>query len=150
MQKLIVDTNVVVSALISSSIPSKILYELVLAEKVELCLSDEVIMEYVEVLNREKFSKFVNFKSNVEIVLNRLREVATFYQTDRKIYILSDTSDNKFLELAAVSSADYLTTGNTLDFNITEFEYTRILTPREYWVGTHLKVNTNIQLPTCS
>jgi uncharacterized protein len=133
MQKLILDTNVIVSALISSSIPSKILYELVLTEKVELCLSEEVLSEYVEVLNREKFSKFANFKTKAEVVLNRLREIATFYQTDRKIEVLTDTSDNKFLELAAVSAADYLTTGNTLDFTITEFEYTRILTPREYW-----------------
>ncbi len=133
MQKLILDTNVIVSALISSSIPTKILYELVLTEKVEICLSEEVLAEYVEVLNRENFSKFAGFKTKAEVVLNRLREIATFYQTDRKIEVLADTSDNKFLELAAVSSADYLTTGNTLDFTITEFEYTRILTPREYW-----------------
>ncbi len=133
MQKLILDTNVIVSALISSSIPSKILYELVLTRKVEICLSEEVLAEYVEVLNRDKFSKFANFKTKAEVVLNRLREIATFYQTDRKIEVLTDTSDNKFLELAAVSSADYLTTGNTLDFTITEFEYTKILTPREYW-----------------
>jgi putative PIN family toxin of toxin-antitoxin system len=133
MQKLILDTNVIVSALISSSIPSKILYELVLTEKVEICLSEEVLVEYLEVLNREKFSKFAHFKTKAEVVLNRLREIATFYQTDRKIEVLTDTSDNKFLELAAVSAADYLTTGNTLDFTITEFEYTKILTPREYW-----------------
>jgi len=133
MQKLILDTNVIVSALISSSIPSKILYELVLTRKVEICLSEEVLAKYVEVLNRDKFSKFANFKIKAQVVLNRLREIATFYQTDRKIEVLTDTSDNKFLELAAVSSADYLTTGNTLDFTITEFEYTKILTPREYW-----------------
>jgi putative PIN family toxin of toxin-antitoxin system len=57
MQKLILETNVIVSALISSSIPSKILYELVLTEKVEICLSEAILSEYVEVLNREKFSK---------------------------------------------------------------------------------------------
>ena len=68
-----------------------------------------------------------------EVVLSKLREISTFYRTDRKVTILTDTSDNKFLELAAVSSADYLTTGNTLDFTIIEFEYTKILTPREYW-----------------
>lgn len=133
MQKLILDTNVVISSLISSSIPSRILYDLVLTEKVEICLSQEVLTEYIEVLNREKFSKFPNFKTKAEVVLNRLREVATYYQTNRKIEVLTDTSDNKFLELAAASSADYLTTGNTLDFTITEFEYTKILTPRDYW-----------------
>ena len=133
MQKLILDTNIIVSALISNSIPTKILYEIVLTQKVQTCLSEEVFAEYVEVMNREKFVKYTNFKTKADIVLNKLREISKFYKTDRKIDILTDTSDNKFLELAAVSSADYLITGNTLDFDITEFEYTRILTPREYW-----------------
>lgn len=121
MQKLILDTNVIVSALISSSIPSKILYDLVLTQKVKTCLSEEVFAEYVEVLNRDKFSQFINFKTKVEVVLNRLREISTFYKTDGKVEILVDTSDNKFLELTVVSAADYLITGNTLDFTITEF-----------------------------
>ncbi|TAF63569.1 MAG: putative toxin-antitoxin system toxin component, PIN family [Cytophagales bacterium] len=115
---------------------------MVLTRKVEICLSEEVLAEYVEVLNRDKFSKFANFKTKAEVVLNRLREIATFYQTDRKIEVLTDTSDNKFLELAAVSSADYFTTGNTLDFTITEFEYTKILTPREYW-DNYAPLNNN-------
>ena len=133
MQKLILDTNVIVSALISNSIPSQILYEFVLDKKVETCLSDEIFAEYLEVLGRDKFSKFGNFKTKADVVLNKLREISTFYKTDRKVEILTDVSDNKFLELAAVSSADYLVTGNTLDFTISEFEYTRILTPRAYW-----------------
>ena len=133
MQKLILDTNIIVSALISNSIPTKILYELVLTQKVKTCLFDEIFAEYVEVMNREKFTKYTNFKLKADIVLAKLREISKFYKTDRKIEVLTDTSDNKFLELAAVSSADCLITGNTLDFQITEFEYTRILTPREYW-----------------
>jgi uncharacterized protein len=133
MQKLILDTNILVSALISNSIPTKILYELVLLQKVKMCLSDVIFSEYVAVMNREKFVRYANFKTNVDIVLSKLREISIFYKTDRKVEVLTDTSDNKFLELAAVSSADYLITGNILDFQITEFEYTRILTPREYW-----------------
>jgi putative PIN family toxin of toxin-antitoxin system len=133
MQKLILDTNVIVSALISNAIPTKILYELVLAQKVKTCLSDEIFSEYVAVINREKFSQYANFKTNADIVLSKLREISTIYKTDRKVEVLTDASDNKFLELAAISSADYLITGNILDFQLTEFEYTRIMSPREYW-----------------
>ena len=133
MQRIIIDTNIIVSALISNSIPTKILYELVLTEKVTTCLSNEIFLEYVDVLNRDKFSRFPNFKTNADIVLNRLREISKFYKPKEKIDILSDTSDNKFLELAAISSADYLITGNLVDFTISEFEYTRIITAREYW-----------------
>ncbi len=133
MQKLILDTNVVVSALISNSIPTKILYELVLNQKVETCLSKEILKEYVEVLNRDKFSKYANFKTNADIVLKKIHEISKVYKTDRKINILTDVSDNKFLELAIASSADYLITGNTNDFQMDDFEHTTILTPREFW-----------------
>jgi putative PIN family toxin of toxin-antitoxin system len=70
MQKLILDTNVIVSALISNSIPTKILHELVLTQKVQTCLSDEIFAEYVEVMNRAKFVKYTNFKLRADIVLN--------------------------------------------------------------------------------
>ena len=133
MQKIILDTNIIVSALISNSIPTKILYELVLTQKVKTCLSDEIYFEYYEVMNRDRFAKFPDFKSKADLVLNRLREISIFYKPDRKIEILTDTSDNKFLELSAVSYADFLITGNILDFQLTEFEYTKIMTPREYW-----------------
>jgi uncharacterized protein len=133
MQKLILDTNVIVSALISNSIPTLILYDLVLVGKVGVYLSEAILEEYIGVLCREKFSKFPNFKSNSNVVLNKLREISIFYTITEKVEILSDASDDKFLELAASSSADYLITGNTADFPIKEFEYTRIVTPREYW-----------------
>jgi putative PIN family toxin of toxin-antitoxin system len=64
MQKLILDTNVIVSALISNAIPSKILYELVLTEKVKICLSEEVFAEYVEVLSRESSQNLLISKPN--------------------------------------------------------------------------------------
>ncbi len=133
MQKVILDTNVIVSALISSAAPSRIVYELVLTERVEHCLSEEVFAEYVEVLNRDKFVKYLNFKLKAEIVLSKIKEVSTFYQTGPALTLLKDTSDNKFLELAAASAADFLITGNTLDFTITEFECTKIMSPKSYW-----------------
>lgn len=133
MQKIILDTNVIVSALISNSAPTQILHEIILARKVKLCLSDDIFDEYVAVLNRGKFDRFANFKLNADLVLNKINEIASFYKPIVKLDLISDISDNKFLELASVSSADYLVTGNTSDFIMKEFEYTTILNPREYW-----------------
>ena len=133
MQKIILDTNVIVSGLISSSIPTRILNELVLTREIELCISQQIINEYLEVLGRDKFRRFSNFKSKSDIVLNRIKDIAFFYKTEVTIEVLSDVSDNKFLELAVVSEADFLITGNINDFTFTEFKSTKILTPREYW-----------------
>lgn len=133
MQKVILDTNVIVSALISSSYPSKILYHLALTGKVDICLSEQVYLEYVDVLRRKKFLKFNDFLINADIVLKRLNEVSFFFQPTTKIDVLSDDGDNKFLELALVSNADFLITGNTNHFDFAEFGITRIVNPKDYW-----------------
>lgn len=79
MQRIILDTNVIVSALLSNSIPTTILHDLVLTQKVRICISDEIFFEYVEVMNRDKFAKFTDFKSKADIVLSRLHEISKFW-----------------------------------------------------------------------
>jgi uncharacterized protein len=133
MQKIIVDTNVIVSALISNSIPTKILYEIVFNEQAIICISADIYTEYVEVLSREKFNKFPRFKDKSSVVLAKIKEIGEMYEPEKQLAILSDAPDNRFLELADISSADFLITGNTQDFTIDEYEYTKIVTPREYW-----------------
>lgn len=134
MQKLILDTNVIVSALISNSIPTKILYELVLTKDAETCVSTEIFTEYIEVLSRDRFDKYPNFRSKADVVLNKLREICSFHRHHKNVELITaDLSDNKFLEVAAASYADYLITGNSLHFTFSEFEYTRIVSRREYW-----------------
>lgn len=134
MQKLVIDTNVIVSALISrQGIPAKIIDELVLEDKVTVCLSVDILQEYIDVLNRNKFLKIRHFKQNAVIFLSYLDEFADYFETDEKVNILSDADDNKFLDLAAAAKADYIITGNTNDFNIQEFKGTKIVTPSDYW-----------------
>ena len=59
--RLILDTNVLVSALIQRNYPYFII-DLVLADNtLQLCISDQLFAEYIEVLNREKFSKFSDY-----------------------------------------------------------------------------------------
>ena len=132
MQKIILDTNVVVSALISKSYPHQILYNYVFARKVVLCISNEIVEEYIEVLNRDKFEKFLNFKNNAEVVLNKLIEISTSYTPTEKLVIISDLADNKFLELAKESDSEFLITGNHKDFYFELFENSKIVSPRLY------------------
>ena len=63
MQKIIIDTNVLVSALIQRNYPNFIIYNYVLENLVEVCISVELFEEYFEVLNRPKFIKYPDFIS---------------------------------------------------------------------------------------
>lgn len=139
MQKVIIDTNVIVSALISKGIPSKILTELVFERKIELQLSEEIFSEYVGVLMRPKFIRIPSFQLNAEIVISRIEELAKRTQPTEKLDIITDKNDNRFLELALATHADYLITGNINDFTMDRIGKTMVLTPSAYWNNHHPK-----------
>lgn len=133
MQKIILDTNVVVSALIQKSFPHLILQELYIEREIKLCLSEALMTEYYEVLNRDKFSRFPDFKLNADIILADIRANAIFFKPKKKVRKLKDADDDMLLELAQESKADFLITGNTNDFTIKKFKKTKIVNPRDYW-----------------
>jgi putative PIN family toxin of toxin-antitoxin system len=133
MQKVILDTNVIVSSLIQKSYPHHIVFNHVLEGHVQLCLSEALMDEYREVLSRPKFSRIPRFGSNAEIVLTHFSKIALFYEPRIRLDIIKDTSDNKLLELADESNADFLITGNTADFTLTQYKHTCILSPRNFW-----------------
>ncbi|MEX2335918.1 MAG: putative toxin-antitoxin system toxin component, PIN family [Fulvivirga sp.] len=133
MQKVVIDTNVVVSALISDGIPSKIITDLVFEHQIEIQLSEDVFAEYVNVLTRPKFRRIPNFQVNAEIVLSRMEELAFKAEPSEKLNIISDENDNRFLELALETNADYLITGNSNDFTMDKIGKTVILSPATYW-----------------
>ena len=47
------------------------------------------------------------------------------------------------LELAYESKADFIITGNTNDFTISEYLHTKIVTPREFWELTINNLSLN-------
>jgi len=90
--------------------------------------------EYIEVLGREKFARFPDFKARAELVLNRIHEISTKFSPNIRVHTIADEEDNRFLELALVAQPDFLITGNTNDFTIKTVGRTQIVTPREYCV----------------
>lgn len=132
MKKIILDTNVLISGLIQKNYPHFILLACI-DNKVSLCLSQEILKEYKEVLARPKFARFPDFKSNADFFINRIASIALFYEPSIKINIINDEADNRFLELAEASKADYLITGNTNDFTMNHYKTKEIISPKKYW-----------------
>ena len=139
MQKLVIDTNVLVSALIQRSYPYLILQEILSNPELQICLSEPLLKEYVEVLNRKKFAKFPDFVAKAQFVLTEIERLALMYDPKMQLDVISDKDDNKLLELAAESRANFLITGNHTDFTIEIYESTQIVNPKIYW-SDHFKM----------
>lgn len=133
MQKIVIDTNVIVSSLIQRNYPHFIISELFIEDKFQLCISDELMAEYYEVLTRQKFARFQDFFIRAESLLVEIEAKATKYFPTITLEIISDDDDNMILELADECKADFVITGNSTDFTFPTFKQTKIVTPKEYW-----------------
>lgn len=133
MQKVVIDTNVLISALIQRSFPFLIVQELFLEHRFQICVSQELMAEYYEVLNRPKFSKFPDFVVKAEALLVEIESNSKIYKPQIKLDLITDADDNMILELADECNADFIITGNTTDFTFPEYKNTKIVTPKEYW-----------------
>ena len=123
------DTNVVVSAaLYADSLPAS-LVSLAIEGQVRLFLSPPILEEYTEVLKRPKF-KFDRRKVNR--LLRDLSHAAIMVMPESRINASPDDTDNRFLECAHASGADYLVTGNKRHFPFPAYEGTAIVSPAEF------------------
>jgi hypothetical protein len=133
MQRIILDTNVLVSALIQRSYPYLILNELFVEQKIEVCVSEALLLEYYDVLRRKKFAKYPEFVSKAELVLADIESKSLRFRPRTHLKIISDLQDNRLLELAQECKADFLITGNTNDFTMAKHKQTKIVSPKQYW-----------------
>ena len=133
MQKVIIDTNVIVSSLIQKSYPYHIVFDLFIEDKIHLCVSHQLLVEYYTVLERPKFIQFQDFTTKARNVLANIEMKSTYYKPRIILDIIPDKDDNKILELADECEADFIITGNINDFTLSQYKQTRIVTPRDYW-----------------
>jgi putative PIN family toxin of toxin-antitoxin system len=129
MLRVIYDTNVIVSAVLKNgSIPAS-LVALAISRKVRLCLSPPILAEYAEVLHR---SKFALEPQAVDRLIADISHEAIIVHPTVRLAIAPDEADNRFLECASESEADYLITGNIRHFPQPAYHRTRIMMPANF------------------
>ena len=126
--RVVIDTNVVISAAITDrGIPAAVL-DLVAAHAATLCVSAPILAEYEGVLLRPKLRLDM---VRVSWLLDLMRKEGVLIAPVRAVKESPDEADNRFLECAVAAGADYLVTGNTKHFP-REFETTKIVTARRF------------------
>ncbi len=130
--KIVIDTNVIVSALKSKNGFSFKLLSSINDERFQVSISVPLILEYEDAIKREK-SRIGLEKVNLEAVLDYICLIGK----QREIYylwrpFLKDPKDDLILELAVESESDFIISFNKNDFEgITKFGL-KVLTPKEF------------------
>jgi putative PIN family toxin of toxin-antitoxin system len=125
MIRLVLDTNIIVSALPQPTGPPARIFILVLGG-LQLCLSAAIYAEYEEVLSCPRLQ---HSQETIASTLQAIREQGFWLRPAQRIRTCADPDDDVFLECAQAAQADYLVTGNTRHFP-TSWVNTRIVTAR--------------------
>lgn len=125
---IVLDTNVLVSALLSPFQPPGRILDLILTGELNIVFDDRVIAEYRAVLLRPKFGFD---RRNVEELLDECAGTGHFLTAAPLGLDLPDPSDAMFVELAAEAHAP-LVTGNSRHFPSDRCQGIHVLSPAAF------------------
>lgn len=126
--RVVIDTNVLISAALKPASQQALIIQLVAFRAIEMCVSDDVLVEYREVFSRPKFVDLD--RTAVSRLLAIIEAEATLVIPTERLSVSEHASDNRFYECAAAAAADYIVTGNARHFK-KPYKETRILTSRQ-------------------
>jgi putative PIN family toxin of toxin-antitoxin system len=126
--RLVIDTNIVVSAALKADGLQRTVVLLALTKPSKLYVSEAILSEYDWVLSRTALQIPTGERRQlVQLIRNRAQFVAPKY----RLRVAGDPDDDIFLECADTARADYLVTGNPRHFP--EFwKCTKVISSREF------------------
>ena len=123
-KKIVLDTNIFISALGWKGKPKEI-FNRIIDHEFELILSHHQLEELQRVIEYQKFNFSEDQKTQfLAIIL----EVATLVETSQNVYVIEeDPDDNRILEAAIAGKADYIISGDEHLLQLKEYQTIKIL-----------------------
>lgn len=120
------DTNVFISSFFGGN-PRKII-DLWKQDRLQLCLSQAIVEEYVEVLLRLGLQDKMEIKELLSLFSKGGNTLFTS-ETETVTLVADDPDDNKFIECAVALEAEYIVSGDKHLLNIGKYLNIKILSP---------------------
>jgi uncharacterized protein len=126
--RLVIDTNVLVSAAIKPTGLQRTVFLIAISKPARLYVSYPILEEYTEVLARPE----LRIRKGLRLqLLQLIKNHSHTVLPTRQLEATTDPDDNIFLECADAARADYLVTGNPKHFP-RFWKKTKVVTPREF------------------
>jgi putative PIN family toxin of toxin-antitoxin system len=129
MYRVVLDTNVLISAIVFGGKPREILGKII-SGKIHLAISQDILDELVAVLTGSKFK----YASNVAYeIKNAIEELGEMVIPEKRINIVKkDSDDNRILECAFAADADLIISGDNHLLELMKYKNIQIVSPVEF------------------
>ena len=128
MIRVVLDTSVLVSAVISPSGPNAALLDLIIAGRIRPHLSEVLLDEYHRVFEYDRLQHLS--RRRIARLRGLLEAVGVIVKPRGRLKIFTHDGDNRVYECAAAAKADYIVTENTRHFP-QPYRTTKIATARQ-------------------
>lgn len=127
--KIVLDTNALVSGLLSPFRPPGEIVRMTSSGTLELCYDARILSEYEHVLSRPKFRFDAH---HVDALIDQIKACGHSVASQPLVQPLPDPGDGPFLEVAIAGQVECLVTGNVKHFPATAREKIEIVTPSDF------------------
>ena len=127
--KVVIDTNIFVSSFFGGN-PRKII-DLWKSEKITLCLSGDILNEYIEVLQRIGLENEKELDELLSLFARGFNIIFTTKAPDIKV-VEDDPDDDKFIECAVALDSGWIITGDKALESIGQYMGIIILSPQKF------------------
>ncbi len=127
--RVVIDTNVVVSALKFGGKPLLLLQECLTSPSIEMVMSHDIVQEVLEVMAR----KFEYGPRELLLTENLLTKNSSMVMPAKSIKIVRDSKDDKFVEAAVEGDAEYIISGDFDLLDIGSYKNIKIITVARFW-----------------
>ncbi|MCL6613553.1 MAG: putative toxin-antitoxin system toxin component, PIN family [Firmicutes bacterium] len=107
--KVIIDTNIVISAILRDRAPEEVILFVIQHPEFEWVASPEIIAEYIGVLRRPRFGLSKELLQKWQTIFEK---VITIVEVGEAVNFPRDPKDAPFLACALATGAEYLITGD--------------------------------------
>ncbi len=109
MKRIVLDTNCLLMSIPKNS-PYRIVWEAFLNREFTLCLSNEIVEEYLEILSKKTTATIAGNVISTILNQHNIELVNPHYRFG---LIQADADDNKFVDCAIVANAEYLVSNDS-------------------------------------
>lgn len=127
--RVVIDTNVFISSFFGGN-PGKII-DLWRREKITLCVSRDILEEYIEVLRRIGLEDEDELEELLALFAKGFNILFTT-KTPRIKAVEADPDDDKFIECAVALKAEAIVTGDKALVSLKAYKGVKILTPSQF------------------
>ena len=112
--RVVLDTNILISALIRPKSVARQIYEGARSGRIALVTCDAQLDEFRQGTRYPKVQRYIRL-AEAGAMLNQLRELAVYIEVKDKVDVSPDPADNFLFAMAQASQVDYLVTGDKED-----------------------------------